>query len=252
MSKLLKYEFRKTLFAKLIVAGIAVALEAAFLIGLAVDRPGGSHDLLNTSIGLLTLLAVGGVLAIGVFSLVTLHRDMNTRQGYMLFMTPNSSYRILGAKLLEAALSILLAGAFFFALGALDIVLLFAHNQELERLWNVISEVLQAFSNRLSFDTPSMLSLTALLLTSWIAVLTAASLADVLMASVLRGKKGSGLLAFVVFIVIARILRLIQGLPVNDTMAVTTSLLIQSGVSLILACGMYALTAEIMERKLSV
>ena len=63
----------------------------------------------GTGIVLLTMLAMGGIMVIGLASVVTLHRDVSTKQSYMLFMTPNSSYSILGAKMLENGLSILLA-----------------------------------------------------------------------------------------------------------------------------------------------
>ena len=39
-------------------------------------------------------------------SVNVLHRDLNTKQSYMLFLTPKSSYQILGAKILENGISI--------------------------------------------------------------------------------------------------------------------------------------------------
>ena len=111
MKHLMKYEFRKTLIAKLIILGTTAVLEILFLLGLYTK-----HDsLAGYSTIMLTMLAFGGVLFIGLQSVMTLHRDMNTKQSYMLFMTPNSSYKILGAKVLENGLSILMACAFFFA-----------------------------------------------------------------------------------------------------------------------------------------
>ena len=121
MMKLMKYEIRKTMMVKWIILGIAALLEVAFLIGLWADK----NEMLAVSVVLLVLLAFGSILVIGLGSILTLHRDMNTRQSYMLFMTPNSSYRILGAKVLENGISIMLTGIFFFALGALDVTLLF-------------------------------------------------------------------------------------------------------------------------------
>ena len=63
----------------------------------------------------LLMLAVCGVAVMGLESVFVLHRDMNTKQSYMLFMPPNSCYKILGAKVLECGAAILIAGAFFFA-----------------------------------------------------------------------------------------------------------------------------------------
>ena len=97
MLRLLKYELRKTLASKLILLGIAVIAEVVFLIGFE-----NSHErTLTVGALLLFFTATIGIGLVGILSLVTLHRDMNTRQGYMLFMTPNSCYKILGAKVLE-------------------------------------------------------------------------------------------------------------------------------------------------------
>ena len=111
MIKLMKYELRKTMTIKLMILGATALAEIVFLIGLFANK----NRMAAIGVGLLAMLAFGGVMIIGVASVVILHRDMNTKQSYMLFMTPNSSYRILGAKVLENGISILVAGAFFFA-----------------------------------------------------------------------------------------------------------------------------------------
>ena len=111
MWTLMKYEFRKTWFTKVIFLVMTALAEIAYLAGLY----GKNDDVMGTGILFLVLLTVGGILVIGLESVVTLYRDMNTKQAYMLFMTPHSDYAILGAKVLECTLSILLASAFFFA-----------------------------------------------------------------------------------------------------------------------------------------
>ena len=111
MIKLMKYELRKTLSVKLILLAVTAVAELVYLIGLWQD----SESMIATGIGLLLLLAFSGVMIVGIGTLLVLHRDINTKQSCMLFMTPHSSYAILGAKLLENAVSILLAGVFFFA-----------------------------------------------------------------------------------------------------------------------------------------
>ena len=130
MLKLLKYEFRKTLFPKLILLALTGALEVLFLFGLY----GSNDSALSLSIMLLTLTAMCGCVAMGIFSVVCLHRDMNTRQGYMLFMTPHSSYAILGAKVLECCLSLAAAGVFYLALGTLDLSLMMGKYDSLDEM----------------------------------------------------------------------------------------------------------------------
>ncbi len=60
----------------------------------------------------LVMCTIFGVIYIGIESVNVLHRDLNTKQSYMLFLTPKSSYQILGAKILENGISIIMAGAF--------------------------------------------------------------------------------------------------------------------------------------------
>ena len=97
MSKLIKYEFRKSLFSKLVFAGITAVMEIIYLIGILgnYNKP--------TVIGMIGLFftALAGITFIGIESILILYRDLTTKQSYMLFMTPNNSYKILGAKALE-------------------------------------------------------------------------------------------------------------------------------------------------------
>ena len=250
MFKLMKYEFRKTQATKLILLAIIAIAEIAFLIGLY-----GNYDMTaGLSIVALVFLSFLGVFVVGLESITILHRDMNTRQSYMLFMTPNSSYKILGAKVLECGLSILLAGAFVFALGALDITLAVAREQGLNSLWEMIQDFLSHITingRQLEIDAPILAATFLNILTSWIMTIVSAYLAVVISAALLNGKKFNGLISFVLFLLLnwgaAKLLGLIP-----DTMSSVATLLVYVAVELILSAIMYVVTAEIMERKLSV
>ncbi len=251
MLKLIKYELRKTWFTKVILLVIAALAEIAFLVGLYGNR----ENTLVVSIVLLTILAVGGVMVIGLESVITLHRDMNTKQSYMLFMTPNSCYRILGAKLIECGISILLAGAFFFALGTLDLTLLFAREGILGRLWEQIREILSHFTvngRALELTMRSMAAVTFDLLAAWIFIVSTAYLAVVISAALLNGKKCNGLVSFLIFLLLnwgcTHINTLITD-PIRDNVTLMT---VYGLIALLFAAGMYFATAVIMERKLSV
>ncbi|MBR3109326.1 MAG: hypothetical protein IKH30_19395 [Clostridia bacterium] len=251
MLKLMKYEFRKTWLTKLVLLGITAALEVLFLVSLYANF----EDTLVIAIGLLTMAASLGVLVIGLESVLTLHRDMNTKQSYMLFMTPNSSYKILGAKVLECSLSILVTGAFFFALGALDISLLFAEDGGLNQIWDMIQDVLQNImiaGHTLTIDTPTMAAVVFNLLTAWILAVTTAYLADVVSSALLNGKKFNGLLSFALFMLLTWFTdwttrKITSGINATIPLLLTFSL-----ISLGFAIVMYVVTAQIMERKLSV
>ena len=282
MMKLMKYEFRKTWAPKVILLGITAAVQIAYLISVFSH----SEEWTAGMAGLLTALAVGGIMMMGLMSVVTLHRDMNTKQSYMLFMTPNSSYKILGAKVAENGLSMLLTGAFFFALGVLDITLLFSQFATLADLWDVLEQVFRMFGQAFTLDASSLACLVFGLLASWFATVNSAYLADVTSSALLNGKKYNGVLTFVFFLLIAILLSWLQNIVVHLLIGTPPAVivegtamslgsnfgslaqlpagfneavrynnqaqLIRGVVALIYAGIMYVCTAELMERKLSV
>ena len=231
MNALLKYELRKTRAMKLIFLGITAVAELVFLISLYLRNDKGNTDnIIGTSALLLMFIAIGGILLIGVQSIITLHRDMNTKQGYMLYMTPRNSYQILGAKMLENGLSLALAGGFFFLLGMLDLTLLFSRLGELERLWGFFMEFLHMFNAEIELDTAQVLSLILELLTSWLAVVSIAFLADIVSSALLNGKKANGIVTFIFFILLTILLNVIQNLLRKSGLCstITSTLIMQS------------------------
>ena len=248
MKNLIKYEFRKTMAIKLAILGLTAAAEIAFLLGLALDR----EKLLAISIFFLVMLAFGGIMVIGLATIMILHRDMNTKQSHMLFMTPNSCYKILGAKVAENALSLVVSGACFFALGALDITLVFARHGGLDELWKSITAFLKSINEHLTLDIPTMLTFTIGILGTWFATVTAACLADVVSSALLNGKRGNGFIAFLLFIALAVAVSWIQNICTNSISGIRTVFLVQAGIALVLSAGMVFATARIMETRLSV
>ena len=249
MSKLLKYELRKTWALKLIILGVTAAAELAFLITLFLDTE--NHEVLGVTCVLLFFIALGGTILIGVQSVLTLHRDMNTKQGYMLYMTPQNSFRILGAKLLENGLSLVLAGAFFFLLGLLDVTLLFSRMGSLEELWKFFQDFVRMLNDEIQLNAQSILCLVTELLASWLATVSIAYLADIISAALLNGRKMNGFLSFLFFILLTVLLSWIQN-RFRAGMAIETALLVRAGIALLYSAVMYVISAWVMDRHLSV
>ena len=246
MLRLLKYELRKTLFAKLVLLGITAVAEAIFLIGLWGDK----ENTMAIGAVLLFFIAITGIALMGVLSLVTLHRDMNTKQGYMLFMTPNSCYRILGAKVIECGLSLLIAGAFFFALGYLDFSLLLGRGTN-QQIWDMLNQMIRSINEKIVLDAPHISALMFSLIADWLCTITTAYLSDVICSSLLNGKKGSLLITFILFIALNYgISKLLQLVPAS--IGIIPVLIWQGVIALVLAGIMYVITARLMEKYLSV
>ena len=253
MTALLKYDIRKTWIAKAIILGIAAVAELLFLVSLYILRRNDTAENLTvTAIFLLVMTCFCGILYIGIQSVITLHRDMNTKQGYMLYMTPKNSYQILGAKMLENGFSLLLAGAFFSLLALLDVSLLFGRVGQLEFLWNTIREVLLSVDERLELNTQGLLVFMLSFLASWLATVSVAYLADIISSALLNGKRFNGLITFVLFILLSLLGGWFQRLFVNPGMTAVTLLLVQSLVALVYSAAMYVSSAVIMDRFLSV
>ena len=234
MFKLLKYEFRKTAFPKLVMLALTVLAEAAFLYGYFANK----EDAMGTAVLFLVLLTLVGIALMGIMSLV------------MLFMTPNSCYKILGAKVLECGLSLMLAGAFFFALAVLDMDLVLRRDG-VERIWDVFNQMLQTLNTRLEINVPNVLAVICYIVTSWLCTVTTAFLADVISSALLNGRKGNLFITFLLFLALSYVIgKIVSLVPATGT--IQAQFLYQSLISLGFAGLMYFVTAWIMEKYLSV
>lgn len=247
MTKLMKYEFRKSMFSKLIFIGITAVMEIVFLIGLF-----GKQDE-TMFVGMLGLFftALAGIAYIGIESILTLYRDLTTKQSYMLFMTPNSSFKILGAKALENGLAVLCSGVFFGALAALDFWLLFQKYGSFADVLDMVKGMLTSVDARLDLSPQAFAAVLFSMLCSWVLQIVTGYLAVVLSCTLLSGKKAAGFIGFLIFVGISIGTGwLLDLLP--EMSNVIQSLICQGCFALGFAVVMYFVTAWIMDRKLSV
>lgn len=247
MLKLMKYEFRKTMFSKMLLLGITGIMELVFLAGVFFKQ----EEPLGFGTMGLVICAVVGIIYIGIESINVFHRDLNTKQSYMLFMTPNSSYKILGAKVLENGFSILVAGLFFAALASIDLSVAILYIGGLEEFLEMIEEVLKNLQLNILVEGKVVFMSFLSALASWLLTIVTADLAIVLSATVLAGKKYSGFVGFVIFILLATAGSKVMSLsPAMDNVYMNFALVI--AISFLLTAVMYCVTAWIMDKKLSV
>jgi hypothetical protein len=126
MGNLIKYEFRKTWIIKAIILVFTAIFELLFLAGTFSKN----EDMQATGIIFLVLTTLCALFIIGIYGIFRLHKDITTKQSYMLFMTPHNSYTILGAKLIENAGSILLAGVFYMVLALMALLKILEYHQK--------------------------------------------------------------------------------------------------------------------------
>jgi len=116
MLTLIQYEMKKTAFMK-ILCGFALFISQAFvMLGTATDN----FVVAGLGAGLLIFFSFLVIFILGLSSMASLSKDLNTTQGYMLFMLPKHSAYFLLAKIVESLVSTFLAGVV--------IVLIFSFN----------------------------------------------------------------------------------------------------------------------------
>ena len=241
MLKLMKYEFRKTMFSKMILLIITAVVEVAYLAGVFLKWEKG------LAIGMVGLVfcAVIGIFYIGIESLIVFQKDLNTKRSYMLFMTPRNSYEILGAKVLENGISIFLTGACF---GLLEAVLYIGGLQEFLDMLRQL-----AITINVEIDVPAVTMVLTVIsgLASWLMMVVTGYFAIILCATVLAGKRFSGLVSFLLYLLIGwgtgTLLDLIPEMA-NRDLRLGIVLLASFGI----VAAMYVVSGWIMERKLSV
>ena len=141
MLKLLKYEFRKARTSLITLLSITGALELYFLLSMQAD----SEEHLFISIFLLMFCAFAAAIFVMIRSISTYSDELKDRSGYLLFLTPNSSVKIVGSKFLYTFANSLLFFALFSALTALDVRLLLGYLDEYEEFMREISAMLDAY-----------------------------------------------------------------------------------------------------------
>ena len=246
MLNLIKYEFRKTWALKAIIIVITAIFELMLLIGMGTD----SDYMTRLSMLLLFLETLFGIFIIGVYGVYTLSRDLNTKRSYMLFMTPNSSYKILGAKLIENAASIFLSGMFFLVIVIADITALLAHYGELNEFVNIMVDLFDLSA----IDSNYILLIGLLSLSWWLNIVVVGFFAVIISSSLLNGRKHNGLISFILFLFIAIASNRILIIAIFGNIFDFSIARILFGIFyfVMLSIIMYVISAWIMDNKLSV
>jgi hypothetical protein len=253
MAKLLKYEFRKSRGALLallvstvlgevmLLGGILFLPQDAFLLRGEPNLSNGTVFLLTVGTGILVLAGTFGVMLCSLLPMWTLRRELNSSQSCMLFLIPERSYAVLGAKVLEDVVVLAVSVLIFGLLSVADFLLLAWRGGGLVQF----SEILlpQNLDMEKVGDVCSTLGMSALV---WLTILMVCFFAIVMQASLLRGKRGSFWISLLIVLFLAiMILRAGSLLPEGNT---AMKVLAHAGIVVLL----YLLSGWIMEKHLSI
>ena len=212
----------------------------------------GAIPLTSSGVLILALAATFGIFIMAVLSIDILHRELNTNQSYMLFLTPRNSYQILGSKILANAISLSLLTVLFAVLAALDLLLIGIREVGMPVPADGIRRALG--STYLYMPTgvgKTIATAAAIAYGSWLFLIVTAYFADILQATVLRGRKGAGWISFLLFLVLAGAVVFLQNklAPLAPPVAETA---VRSCVYAVFIVVFFCLGGWIMDHRLSV
>ena len=197
MGKLIKYEWRKQRTTRILILACLVAFILLFAAGLLIKR----DTVVAVSILIITFAGIFGIFYAGIENLVILNRDLKTKQSYMLWMVPHSTYEILGAKVLAGILQMVFIFLAFFITGVVTVTVTAASEGSLGELLRGLGRFFEEATHS-NVDWGVFFGVCLLLLISWINVMVVGFLAIILTRTVLLNARFGGIIAVVVFFLI--------------------------------------------------
>lgn len=198
MFRLIKYEMRKNITSVVILFAVIMGLEGYFLISALTDSR--SHTAISSS--LLVIATMVAYFCVCIFGIATYSKELKSKTGYMTFMTPISSFSIIGSKLI----STLIEGVFFaillVVLACTDMALFEAVFPETKLFSSFINMLLESMGVDASGFWLGMLATVIELLVTFFAIVSMAYLAITLSSTAFQNKKYKGVVSAVIFIVI--------------------------------------------------
>lgn len=198
MFKMMKYEYKRAWTSLKLLLLIIAAVEALFLVTVMSHKD--SYVVL--SIMLLTFLGLGSYLFVLIYGIRSYSSDLKNKSGYLVFMTPLSTYKILGAKLLAIFLTAMTLIGVFGVLFTFDFEV-FASEYNFEGFLKAIFELFNEIGGiNIARGLLILLAYFISILIQFYMVMTVAYLAMSLSATMLQNKKIKGVVSFVLFTVI--------------------------------------------------
>ena len=139
MLKLLKYEIRKQMFSKILIA-LALGV-LAFFCGIYILS--GRQDDTTVIMGLMGLLMTIAIFYEAFECMLAYDKDISTKQSYMLFLVPQPAYKVLGAKILAAVVQIIVTIIVFTAVIATCMTFYLMKFENVKKLFMMLKELLK-------------------------------------------------------------------------------------------------------------
>ncbi len=258
MGKLLKYEIRKNRASALVILVGLALLEVFFLVSLFTAKESNSAILgVFMSALLLVFYSMVCFFMVFILSVRNYSGEINTKTGFMLFMTPRTPLAIIGAKLLYTlifggVLALLLIGC---AVG--DWTAMAAKFGSIESTLDMVKDVFEMFRIDPARYLIQIVGYVLNFLISFFSVVMLAYFAVTLSATFLQSAKYRGIISFLIFLGLLIVIRLIEGVipgitpRVNEVGELLVALLPSAAFNLAVMAACVFGTVWLLEYKVS-
>lgn len=247
MFKLMKYELRKQLLSKIIILITLGILECGFAYGVIADKEG----TIATFVGLFMFVAIAATVFVSFECILTYSNDLKTKQSYMLFLTPNSTYSIVGAKVLSAITQILLTGAAFATIIIANFIFLTIRYDELGNLVRSLDGFIKHMLGA-NIDLGYIIATLMFLALNWLSVVIIAMLAITLSTTFLANNKLKGFVSVVIFFLLNYIFAKIYSLLLPSITFTVKDFIVADIAILVVIVISYLATSFMLDKKVSV
>lgn len=214
MLKLLKYEYRKKLTQYII---LIIAFAAVYFYSIVAML---LKDRTNTVISM-ALFSMGiffGIIYIMVLAIESYSRELSSKTSYMLFMTPNSTYKIISAKVLSTFIASIVLAFIYILMFLSQYKLCLKQFPQVDSLKEMMEQMMSLYGNYTQINIVGTVVVTVVLM--WVQIFTIvciAYFATTLSRTFLSNKRGRGFLSFVIFCIITLIYVMISNaMPVIE------------------------------------
>lgn len=198
MLKLIKYELRRNSGILGILAIVIAFIEAFTLFGLFTE----SSKLTSIGFVLLTIGGMVGFFMVFIMAIVSYSKELGSKESYMTFMTPVSTYKIIGSKLLTTGVVALLTTIAAIILIVVDFNLFIAKFSDIAEMKESFEQMFSIMGYNLG---ELIFSVFVQFVVFWLSIFTTiclAYLAITLSATVFANKRGRGFISFLIFVAI--------------------------------------------------
>lgn len=253
MGKLIKYEFRKQLFSKLVIGAMLLGAEVLFLVGLFLDK----EELCSLGFGGIGLMGFGVMFYLSFEILTTYSKDLKTKQSYMLFLVPRNMFQVVGAKMITAVLQIFVGGAVFAGVFIGDLFILCSVKGKVQEGIDLLKDLFWAFTGT-EIRMQETIYLAVMVLILWLEFTLMAMLAITLSTTLFANKKYKGVVSFLIYLGLEWILGKVAGLVVKtgflqgEYLVVNTEAWAFIGVYVVAIIAAFFGTSLLLDKKVSV